>query len=479
MSLLCEQRYFFDMCNQVSNTNLLRTVDRYPLSPLQEGLLYQSLQSPEQAWYTEQVVLTLQGEFNAARFLEGWKQVMARHDVLRGAVEWGGKGEPLLVIFEDAELPVTTLNWNSVSGSELAQKMESYLDSDRRRGIDVFTPPLMRLGIIHTHAESRIVFTFHHVLLDGWSFALVIQELLNAYAGPQQGLPKRLECGPSFREYITWINKQDQSAAEHFWKEEFRGWARSACASAKNHMCHTRRPVMERLAIGAESLSALSRRLRITLNTVVQGAWALLINSYTGEDDVVFGQVVSGRPAEIANFESMIGLCINTVPVRVPLEWKLPVIAWLSKLQRHQAEVREYFYSSLAQISRWSGLAPGSVLIDSLLDFHNHISVDDWNKECAGSGLKVLSVQHFHRNEYPLRALVQHNQGANPELIITTEYDPERFADIRANICETFLMLIMLLLQHPHQQLSELVSMASREPGFNGNFLQRMAQQHL
>jgi hypothetical protein len=457
-----------------SHEHAAPAVDQYPLSPFQEGLLYQTLHSSGQNLYTEQMVLALAGKIDFNSFVAAWQQVMARHDVLRSAVVWGDKGEPLQAVFENVELPVIRLDWTAIEGPALAARLHEFLDCDRRRGIDVSRAPLMRLAIVEAQGEnSRVILTFHHMLMDGWSLALLLQEVFAAYARRRQGSCELLPPGPSFREYINWIHNQDSTAARRFWEKDLAGFAPQSHGSnrASEGGEANRAPlVKQREVLSTEHLEQVARELRITLNTLVNGAFALLLGYCTGREDVIFGQVVSGRSAAIEGIESMVGLCINTLPFRVKPDKNCRAIEWLRRLQRHHAELREYFYTPLAQIANWHGLPPRETLIDCLLDCQEQFSLEEWNDLADGCGFRVAALQYLHQNEYPFRALVEHHGGKHPELIITLECEQNRFTALSADrIGKAFISLIELLARHPHRRLLEILAMLQDlSPDFAG-----------
>ena len=292
------------------------TQDVYPLTPLQQGMLFHTLYDPGSTVYFEQLTMVLRGELDTDVLAEAWRQLSARHEVLRGAVVWEGLPQPLLVIGREVEPPLHTQDWSDLG------HLDDFLGEDRASGFDLTEAPLARLEVITTGAESVLVWSFHHLLLDGWSMPLVLGELFSRYQALLKGESLEAGAAPSYRDYVAWLHGRDRNADERYWRERLAGWAAPTPIpgdgdTGREGQGHHHAALDPDTTAALESLA---RRSRITLNTVMQGAWALLLSRYSGEDDVVFGATVSGRPAELPGVGEMIGLFINTVPVRVGVD---------------------------------------------------------------------------------------------------------------------------------------------------------------
>jgi amino acid adenylation domain-containing protein/non-ribosomal peptide synthase protein (TIGR01720 family) len=429
--------------------------DLYPVTPLQQGMLFHALEDPTAGVYVEQVRLGLEVGGAAADAPEAaaqeraWDALLERHAALRTSL-WLDGEVPLQVVHRRLRVDWRREDWRGVAAGEQRRRLAAFLRDDRRHGFDLTRPPLLRLTWIQLgerHAE--LVWTFHHVLLDGWSLPILLRDLLALYQEALHGRPARLAAAapPAFRDYLAWLGQQDAAAAERFWRAKLAGFttstplglerprtagaAASAAASAAPGTApgtELGQPAVAEVVVrlpGArgDALREFVRRRQITLNTLVQGAWALLLSACGGGDDVVFGVVSSGRSAPLAGIEEMVGLLINTLPARIHVAPGRAPVEWLQEIQRQQAELRQYEHSALDQVRTWSEVAPGLPLFESLLAFENY-PLDQSVRDEVGGGLGVRSVEMREQTNYPLHLIVE--PGAR--LGLRLAYDPRRFA---------------------------------------------------
>ncbi|HEY7511838.1 MAG TPA: amino acid adenylation domain-containing protein, partial [Vicinamibacteria bacterium] len=355
-----------------------RVDDVYPLSPMQEGMLLHSLVSPERAPYLEQGVYALDGRLDAAALRRAWERVIERHAVLRTSFRWMGLPRPLQVVERGATAAWDDDDWSPRSPQEQERAFAELLEADRRRGFALERAPLLRFSLVRLGERShRLLWTFHHALLDGWCVPLLWKEVLALYRSFTRGGEAALEDPRPYREFVAWLGRRDAAAAERYWRAELAGFAaptplgvdrpaRADAAAAAGERPFT---------LSGEATAALrafGRRHGLTLSTLVQGAWALVLSRYSGERDVVFGVTVSGRPPALPGVERMIGLFINTLPLRARLDPSEPLVAWLRALQDRQLEQREHETSALADVQRWSAVPAGRPLFESLVVFENY-----------------------------------------------------------------------------------------------------------
>ncbi|HEX8273687.1 MAG TPA: amino acid adenylation domain-containing protein [Longimicrobiaceae bacterium] len=386
-------------------THLLEDV--YPLSPVQQGMIFHEQLAPDSGVYVNQYVFTLRGGLEPATLLRAWRVVLEQRPVLRTGFLLEGLPTPVQVVLRGDAVSWELLDWRGIPRAGQREELRRYLAAERARRFDLLAPPLMRLALVRTaDGEWELAWSHHHLLLDGWSTSLVLQDVLAAYdallAGTAPVLPRRRP----FRDYVAWLGAQDLAAAEAYWRAALEGVAaatppgveRPASAGAGGEGVHGSAGLeMGVAATGA--LQALARRQRITLNTLVQGAWALLLARFSGEEDVVFGTAVTGRPPELAGMEQMIGLFINTLPVRVRVEGGAWADEWLQRLHREQTAARAYEHSPLAEVQRWSGVPAGRPLFESIVAFENH------PVEETAAGGRSFAVERWERvgwSHYPL-----------------------------------------------------------------------------
>ncbi|MCP4660178.1 MAG: non-ribosomal peptide synthetase, partial [bacterium] len=270
----------------------------------------------------------------------------------------------------------------------------------RDRGFELGAAPLMRLALFEL-GEGAFQFTwsFHHLYLDGWSQALVLGDMFRCYAALAQGRPPSLSRSRPYRDYIAWLERQDPEEAGSYWQELLRGFTSPTLLGRQDDSPGEHRDYRQaglRLSDASSSgLQSLARNHRLTLNTLVQGAWAVLLGRYSGQGDVVFGATVSGRPAELPGVESIAGLFINTLPVRVQVDPGEPLVPWLEQFQARQAELRRYEHSPLDQVQKWSGLPAGQALFDHILVFENY-PVDSALRE-SPPGLEITEARPWEQ----------------------------------------------------------------------------------
>ncbi|WNG58277.1 amino acid adenylation domain-containing protein [Archangium gephyra] len=400
----------------------------YPLSPLQQGMLFHVLQEQGSGLYFNQLSCELRGSLNLPAFLEAWRRAVAAFPILRTAIVWEDVDEPLQVVLNEVELPLEQEDWRATPAAEQEARFTAWLEADRRRGVELGTPPLLRLSLLRTgDAAYRFVFSHHHILLDGWSVPLLIKQVFVLYESLVRGLMPRVEQGRPYSDYIEWIQERGLEESERFWRRSLAGFSEPT-ALGRGFPGMEGSPVSGRAsrrihlsAATTEALNALARQQGLTLNTVVQGAWALLLGHHAGTKDVVFGTTVSGRPPELSGVEGMVGLFINTLPVRVRLPADEPLVTWLKGLQAWLLEMRQHEHSPLVKVQRWSDVPPGTPLFESLLVFENYPV--DAALTASLPSLEVRDVRAVEADHHPLTLTAVPGR----ELRLELAHERERF----------------------------------------------------
>ncbi len=404
--------------------------DVYPLTPMQSGMLFHTLAEPGSGAYFEQMSFVLDGVRDPGLLERAWQHVSDHLEILRAAVQWEQVDRPLLVVHRRTALPVVHLDWRGLSADCRAAELDRYLAEDRARGIDLSAAPLMRLALVRLSDTSvRVVRTSHHVLLDGWSTFQMLDELATAYRALAAGETPVLPARRPFSAYVQWLERQDLTRAEQYWRGLLGGVTEPTSLPFDRRPTETHRAQSsERLvtwlsAEASERLYAFARAQRLTVNAVVQGAWALLLSRYSGERDVVFGATVSGRPADLAGADSMVGMLINTLPVLIGIDGAVPVGTWLAQVQQAQVEARQYEYVPLPQIQGWSGVERGTNLFESLVAFENFPA--DGAREADGGAdvARLHSLEGADVTNFPLNLVAY----AGDALAYALAYDPELF----------------------------------------------------
>lgn len=400
----------------------------YELSPIQQGILFHSLYESESGAYFVQLSYGLRGMVNIAAFERAWQRVVAHHPPLRTSFHWEELDKPLQVVHKKAQLPLEQLDWRGINPEEQQEKFQAFLLSDRQRGFNLSDESLLRLTLIRLgDGHYHFVWSSHHIILDGWSGALVFKDFALLYEAFCRGEEIPLQSGDRFAGYIAWLQQQDLSQAEAFWRQTLKGV--TAPTPLTNLEVHSLSSQPEKyfeqsLKLSPATTTALkswAKQHQLTLNTIVQGAWALLLSRYSGEDEVVYGVTVSGRPVDLPAAESMVGIFINTLPLRVKLDAQMLLLPWLGQLQRQLLEIRQYEYSPLVEIQGWSEIPRGLPLFESILVFENYPvdrALSDWQKN-----LEIETLCAVDHTNYPLTISVI----PGSELEIRIEGDRSRF----------------------------------------------------
>jgi amino acid adenylation domain-containing protein len=400
--------------------------DLRELSAIQHGILFHSVWGREV--YVEQMVCTLRGRLDVPAFERAWQGVVDAHDVLRTSFVWQGVERPLQVVQRRVALVLEQRDWTPSPPGTQAALLSAWLDGDRARGFDLARAPLLRLALLRTGADvHHLVWTHHHILLDGWSVGLVLEEVLARYEGERGGPPAELRRGVPFSAYLDWMERRGSGPAEAWWRRTLAG-AREAIPLGGDAGCRPfgSGPVSEqRLTLTPDETAALhaaARRHRVTLGTLAHGAWAMLLARYSGEDECVFGTVTSTRPADLPGAASVVGPCFNTLPFRVAIPPGLSVGSWLQGLQTALVELRQHDHVGLADIHAWSGIPRGARLFESILAFENYPLATTLGGR--GSSLAFTDVRWSGSTNYPLAAIVV----PRAETTLCIQHDVSRYS---------------------------------------------------
>ncbi|HEU0077210.1 MAG TPA: condensation domain-containing protein, partial [Longimicrobiaceae bacterium] len=440
--------------------------DVYPLVPMQEGMLFHALSSPESGAYLGQFGFVLEGDLDSEALERAWQGGVARHEALRAGFVWEELRRPLQVVRRMVEVPFRREDWRGLGEAERQARMQAYLREDRLQGFDLTWAPLMRLALFRT-AESRyqLVWTHHHLILDGWSLGVLFRDVLALYAAYREGRTAQPRKARPYGEYVAWLAGQDFARSEQVWREELEGFAAptplpldEAAPRGSGEAGHGE----AELRLGEERVAALqafARAQGLTLNTLLQGAWALLLARYSGEEEVVFGATVSGRPPHLPGMEEMVGVFINTLPVRVRVRPEARVGEWLAKLQARQAALQEHEHTPLVQVQKWSGVPAGRPLFESVFSFANYPF--DPAHGAQDPGFRVASSWAIERDDYPLFLVAEAQGGGIRGKLV---YHTPRFSPAAAErLLELLGGLLGELAADPARRLGDVSGLAPEE----------------
>ncbi|WP_342781545.1 amino acid adenylation domain-containing protein [Amycolatopsis rhizosphaerae] len=407
--------------------------DVYPLSPMQQGMLFHLDYEQDGGVNVEQVTCRLEGKLDVEAFRAAWQSVADRHPVLRTSFHWRGQDEPLQAVHREVAIPWREEDWRGVPAGEQRRRLEDFLGEDRAERFVPERAPLMRLTLIRlADTACHLVWTHHHLLLDGSSLSRVFQEFFALYHARVRGSRLVLPPAPPYREYIAWLRRQDLAEAEAFWRRTFDGFAAATPlpveAGPPPAAAGAGTEVLELAEDTTAALRRFAQQHRLTLGTLVQAAWALLLHRHSGEADVVFGTVVAGRPPELPGSQAMVGQFINTLPIRVWVRGEQDVVEWLREIQAHLADTRQYEYTPLVRIQGWSEVPRDRALFDSVVVFENY-AVERLDDDGAAPGEDELTVEQLEgleQTNYPLTLVAAPGDRLRLQLLFDKgRYSPE------------------------------------------------------
>ncbi|HEX5885426.1 MAG TPA: condensation domain-containing protein, partial [Pyrinomonadaceae bacterium] len=397
----------------------------YPLSPLQQGILFHSLYDNSSSMYVSHLSCALSGDLDITAFKQAWRRVVDRHAVLRTMFVWEGQSKPLQVIRQHVDSPWIDHDWLHYSAAEQKERLEIYLETDRKRSFDFLHAPLMRLTLIRMNEDSyHFIWSHHHLLMDGWSAMTITREVFALYEAFARGEELQLPQALTYRDYITWLHQQDLEEAKSFWRQTLAGFTSPTPVGGLTSSPAGRKYQVQRRSLSVDltrDLETLGQEHQLTMNTLLQGAWGLLLSRHSGRDDVLFGGTVSGRPAALLGAEDVVGLFINTLPVRVQMKKGVALLPWLKSLQEQQLEARQYEYTPLVELHGWSDVPRHLPLFESIFVFENYpveVSFGERSRR-----LRISEVKFDIEVNYPLAFVIKPGAALTLEMI----YDRVRF----------------------------------------------------
>ncbi|MFJ4051770.1 amino acid adenylation domain-containing protein, partial [Pseudomonas hunanensis] len=441
--------------NQAQLDNLPVTADNIedilPLAPMQQGMLFHTLYEQGSGDYVNQLRVDIDG-LDPARFRLAWQRVVERHEILRSSFCWEGDlAQPLQLVHRAVEVPFEV--------HDAAQDANQLAAKALAQGFDLAHAPLLRLQLVETGAgQHHLIYTHHHILMDGWSSSRLIGEVMQHYAGLAVDAPR-----VRYRDYIQWLQGQDAAASRAFWEQQLASFeqptrlASSLLRPASGaHGQAEHRRLVERSA--TQALGEFARARKVTLNTLLQAAWLLLLQRYTGQQAVAFGATVAGRPTDLQGVEEQVGLFINTLPVIASPSPQLSVVQWLQAVQAQNLSVREFEHTPLFEIQRWGGQG-GEALFDNILVFENY-PVSEALQQGAPDELRFGTVASHEQTNYPLTLAV----SLGDTLELRYSFDQAHFSASQIHQIDAHLMaLLQALTEQADRHLGELPILGAAE----------------
>jgi hypothetical protein len=381
--------------------------DFYPLTPMQSGMMFHSLLDPESGVYFEQFTYEISGPLDVEAYRAAWEKTVARNAILRASVHWEGLDEPVQVIHDNAKPQWTTVDLRDISDKETQKgRIEAFIREDRARGFALNEAPLIRMALFRlSDRASLLLLSYHHLILDAWSLFILLKESVTFYEHHGGNSEPPLAAPRNFRRYVESQRVRDLSSTRAFWSDTLSGLGARTNLGRPipgNNASPLNDHAEDFFELGTDLTTQLEQYCkahRLTVNTVVQAAWGLLLAHNTAQTDVVFGITISHRPVEIPKIEEMVGIFINSLPIRLQVEEKTEVLPWLRQVQKRQVAARSHEHAPLIDIQNASSLGASEPLFDTLLIFENFPRNDVWR---GTDTLKIRQERYVGYTNYPL-----------------------------------------------------------------------------
>ncbi len=433
----------------------------YPLTPTQRAILFHTLYAPKTGVYVEQNALEM-AELDVALYIQAWQQLIRRHDVLRTGFFWEDVAEPVQMVLHEVSLPVTVLDWRSEPADQQLTHLQALMATERQKGFDLNTAPLLRLTVIRV-GETRhfVLVNYHHILLDSWSNVVMHLEVRAIYDALRRGETLNLPTPTPYHHYIAWLRQQEDAEAKTYWQSYLDNFAEATPIPIGGEKSQAIFGAVEDYAeqsitlphdLGT-ALHDLLTRHEITYNNFMQAVWAILLNRYSGEDDVLFGAVVHGRPAELPHVDRMVGLFINVLPIRLRFQKDEPVLSWLKRSHELLVEQSQFAHNSLEQIQQWAGFPRERNLFHSLF-INNHSASDNLPPPPADS--RPLFVQE--KTNYALNFYLKQKD------VLQIAYDPTLYSAVSMQrMLRHLVTIVHNIVAGPEQRMAELTLLPTDE----------------
>ena len=403
--------------------------DAYPLSPMQSGLLFHSILDSKSDAYIIQFIFKLIGDVDAESLKDAWQKVCDLHSVLRTGFGGQSGQTPFQYLLDCIDISFQVIDWASFGQQEQEYNLAEFLKRDRKNGFNLNKAPLFRIVLIRYSADRYdMVWTLHHILIDGWSLPIVLKDVLEAYRNIVYNTDLYLDTPRPYRDYIAWLQRQELKQAEIFWKDYLHELEGPTWLSFKEIIDKRANETYDNFLFhfSSEETDAFvkfAKENALTLNTVIQGAIGIILKTYTQQKEVILGITVSGRAIDLPGIESMVGLFINTLPLRLSFKAEETVFLFLQNLQEQSQKLNEFAYASLSQIQSWCPV--DGKLFDAILVFENYpLDNQILNHDV---GFKIQSVNGIEKTEYPLSIIVRPGNQLSFSISYQTEHFNEEY----------------------------------------------------
>lgn len=404
--------------------------DLYQLTPMQEGILFHSLYDESSKAYTEQFTFDFPEGLDEKAFKDAWQYIVKTHDILRTSFFYDQLSIPVQVVNNKGNLPIEIVDYSTLTEEEEAKAIQEFLEEDYKKSFSFSEAPLMRVSLLKRKGKSyKMVWTFHHILLDGWSTSVLMGELLNMYEKFVKNTVHAEKTVDNYSNYIKYINAIDKYEEEQFWSNYINGFSTPTLVPFVGNVLGRNQggKTLSEIHLDfdenfTEEIKQFAKSNQLTVNTLMQGVWSFLLSKYTSTNDTIFGVTVSGRPSDLQSAEYGVGLYINTIALRSVYEDSQQIVDWLLDIQKGHTEAREYQYTSLSDVQKYTGI--NGDIFDSILVFENYPIGELLSKEWL---LKVDNINIKEQTNYLLSIIVNLGESLNlnfnyNDSLLTKEY---------------------------------------------------------
>ncbi|WP_121605185.1 non-ribosomal peptide synthetase [Virgibacillus sp. Bac332] len=441
-----------------------RSIEKiYNLSPMQEGILYHVLYEETSTMYFLQMCLDINGELDIEKFEKSINKLINKHESLRTNFFYQGLTEAKQIVMDKRELKVQFEDISYLTNREINDFIESLKLKDRKKGFNLKTDLLIRVMVLKVaHEKYKVIWSTHHIIVDGWSNSLILKELFQIYRSLREGNVLIANDSLPYSDYIDWLNKQDKKEAMDYWKDLLSGYEDLVGLPSRDNnedSMELKESLMSLDKSMTEKLFHLTKKYEVTLNSIVQGIWAILLQKYNNKDDIVFGTVVSGRDPDIDGIDQGVGLFINTIPVRIKAE-NTTFSKWVQTINKTSLSSQEYAYSPLYEIQEKASAI--EELFNHILVFENYPMSDemkssDWDESL---GFHVSGIEAKEHTNYPLNLIFYLGQG----LELKFQYDENKYdGNFIDSVIEHFKNVIYTISDNPDIELTNIDILTEKE----------------
>lgn len=434
--------------------------DMYYLSPMQEGMLFHTLHHQEKGFYVEQMDMNVKGTLRHDLLEKSMNIIVERYDIFRTVFLHEKVKRPVQVVLKNRPFQLDVVDIQDLSESEQLERIDRFKQKDQLRGFDLSKDLLMRASVFQTGPSSyRWIWSYHHILLDGWCFGLVVQELFAIYHALLHDIPYRLEPVKPYKEYIQWLEKQDKQASLEYWTQSLAGFEGQSTFKEQRKQTNEHELGEIEWAMSKEETAALSElalQQNATLSSALQSAWSILLSRYQRSNDVLFGTVVSGRPADLAGVDRMVGLFINVIPRRIQLTDQMTFRSLLSETQQQSLSAEPHQYIPIYDIQAKAGQQQ---LIDHIVVFENVPAAKKDEQESL-LGFTVEDMNVYEKSNYDLNLLASPGEQLQLKLAFNQRaFDPAFVRKLK----DQLTLLIKGTIKHPDQSVHTLTLVTKQE----------------